>query len=376
MWLNKLYERHPGRSATSGRARPSAAPRRGLRLRLEQLEDRTMPSNFTAASVSDLIADINAANQNAESDTITLAAGKVFTLTQVNNTTGGATGLPVIAATENLTIIGNGDIIERSTVAGTPPFRLFDVGSALTLENLTLQGGLALGLTFNASAIGGAVLNGGTLNLDGVIVQNNTAQGFNVNGPGPWEYGGNAEGGGLWSYGSLTVTNCIIANNAAIAGRGGDGAIDLSLGVLLPGAGGGLACGGGLVVAGGSAMISNSTITANTAQGGDGGDGYKSMGVSSDGGLGGSSLGGGLCVELGTVELHNVSITQNRAQGGAGGQSGGGGSSHGERNSGDGGGISIFYYGFVYLDTFSLDHVRHNHADFTPEIFGSYLVIP
>src|SRR5262245_5874735 len=88
--------------------RPPAARRRGLRLRLEQLEDRTVPSSFTAASVSELIADINAANLSAEADTITLVAGNTFTLTEVNNTTNGPTGLPIIAANENLTIIGNG----------------------------------------------------------------------------------------------------------------------------------------------------------------------------------------------------------------------------------------------------------------------------
>src|SRR5215470_7557607 len=89
-------------------ARSPAARRNGLRLRLEQLEDRTVPSNFTAASVSDLIADINAANLAGGSNTITLVAGKTFTLTGVDNYTDGATGLPVIAANDNLTIIGNG----------------------------------------------------------------------------------------------------------------------------------------------------------------------------------------------------------------------------------------------------------------------------
>jgi hypothetical protein len=34
-----------------------------------------VPSNFTAASVSDLIADINAANQAGGSNSIVLAAG-------------------------------------------------------------------------------------------------------------------------------------------------------------------------------------------------------------------------------------------------------------------------------------------------------------
>src|SRR6516164_1501503 len=104
-----------------GRPRPSQSPalhRRGPRLTCEQLEDRTVPSNFTAATVSDLIADINAANQAGGSNTIALVAGNAFTLTAVGNSTDGPTGLPVIAAHDNLTILGNGDTVARGT--GTP----------------------------------------------------------------------------------------------------------------------------------------------------------------------------------------------------------------------------------------------------------------
>src|SRR5437868_4290565 len=125
MWLNQVYSRCLSRRATG---------RRGPRLGLEPLEDRAVPASFTAASVGDLIADINAANQTAESDTITLVAGNTFTLNAVDNTTDGPAGLPVIAANENLTILGSGDTIERSSATGTPAFRLFDVpaGASLT----------------------------------------------------------------------------------------------------------------------------------------------------------------------------------------------------------------------------------------------------
>jgi hypothetical protein len=56
-----------------------------------------VPSTFNAATVSDLIADINAANLVGGSNTITFVAHKTFNLTAVNNTTDGPTGLPVIA---------------------------------------------------------------------------------------------------------------------------------------------------------------------------------------------------------------------------------------------------------------------------------------
>src|SRR5262245_45703199 len=144
-------------------ARPPAPRRRGLRLCLEQLEDRTVPSAYTAANVTDLIAVINAANLTPEADTLTLAPGKTFTLTAVDNTTDGANGLPVIATGENLTIIGNGSVIERSTAVGTWAFRLFDVaaGAALTCENLTLRGGRAIG--WREAAQGGGIRNAGAL---------------------------------------------------------------------------------------------------------------------------------------------------------------------------------------------------------------------
>src|SRR5262249_22822494 len=80
------------------------------------------------------------------SNTIALVAGNAFTLTAVGNSTDGPTGLPVIAAHDNLTILGNGDTVARSP-KGIPAFRLFAVagGAGLALENLTLQGGLAVG---------------------------------------------------------------------------------------------------------------------------------------------------------------------------------------------------------------------------------------
>ena len=116
--------------------------------------------NWTARSVPELIADINAANSAGGMNTITLAPGKTFTLNAVNNSTDGPNGLPVIAANNKLTIRGNGDTIARSKAPGMPPFRLFDVasGATLTLQNLTVANGLVIGDT-GMDASGGAILN-------------------------------------------------------------------------------------------------------------------------------------------------------------------------------------------------------------------------
>src|SRR5262245_14644679 len=67
------------------------------------------------------------------------------------------TGLPVIAAGGGKrTILGSGAVVERSTATGTPPFRLLvAAGASLTLENMTLQGGLVREPWFAAK--GGAI---------------------------------------------------------------------------------------------------------------------------------------------------------------------------------------------------------------------------
>src|SRR6516164_886117 len=166
---------------SSGLRTPKAGTRKPPRFRpqLEALEDRMLPSTYSAATASDLIADINAANLQGGANTIVLTAPATspYVLTAVDNTTDGPTGTPVIQQGDNLTIVGNGDTIERSA---TVAFRLFDVasGASLTLQNVTLQGGLAVGS--GSAADGGAIFNQGTLILSGATVQNNTARGSNA----------------------------------------------------------------------------------------------------------------------------------------------------------------------------------------------------
>src|SRR5262249_53292111 len=159
MWFRSVFARWRS-GARHGRRPRQPGARRGPRPGLEQLETRALPSTYVAFTASDLIADINAANLNGGANTIVLDGHRNFTLTAVDNTADGPTGLPVIADQDLLTIIGSNNTIERSTAAGTPAFRLFDVavGGSLTLLNLTLQNGVASGPGDNLfnSAQGGA----------------------------------------------------------------------------------------------------------------------------------------------------------------------------------------------------------------------------
>jgi hypothetical protein len=352
MWWNDVYKR--GLQLRRGRrAARHKATGHGLRLRVEQLEDRMMPFTYTAGTVSDLIADINAANAAGGSNTITLVAGTTFTLTEVNNTTIGATGLPVIAANDDLTIIGNGDVIQRSTAMGTPTFRLLEVaeGASLTLQSLTLQGGAQVDW-----GLGGGILNYGALSLSGVTIQNNVAGGS-------WTAA--ALGGGIYSDGSLTMQGCTIRNNQAIGANSSGGA---------PGHD---AEGGGVYIRGGTASLNSVTLSANTAQGGNGAKGESFGGGGSGSGAGhgghvgatngGNGLGGGMYVAGGTVNLLNTSMSNDAA---TGGKKGGGGASAG---LGEGGGLYIDVLASVSLDAFTVANIINNIASTTyPNIYGSY----
>src|SRR6516162_10644088 len=122
---------------------------RGRRLQVEALEDRMVLSTFYAATASDLIADIKAANLHGGANTIVLTAPTTspYAVTATDNITDGATVLPVITAGDNLTIFTNNGTANPGygdTIDAGKHGRLFDVasGASLTLENMTLTNGV------------------------------------------------------------------------------------------------------------------------------------------------------------------------------------------------------------------------------------------
>jgi probable HAF family extracellular repeat protein len=274
---------------------------------------------LSASNVAELISAINSANQNAEPDSINLAAGTIFTLSIANNSTNGATGLPTIAASETLSIFGNGAIIERSTAGETPAFRLFDVAAeaSLTLQNVTLQGGL----TDPIWPSGGAIYNAGTLALSNVTVQNNIARG-------------------------RVGSSCFRCDRNATGGPGWN------------------SFGGGIYSAG-TLLLHNSTVSNNQAQGGRGGN------ATAGGGRGGNAYGGGLYAAPGTATLYHSTVSVNIALGGAGGNGG-----TGPPGGGNGGGIYVSSLGEVGLDEITFAHVTSNTASTNyPNIFGPYEIV-
>jgi hypothetical protein len=331
MWLNELWQRWMGQAPRPIRRRRHPSRMRTC-LTVEALEERTLLSISNPVSASDLIAAINMANSSGTPTTIPLTPATIFNFTSPNNSTDGANALPVI--TGNITIVGNNDTIVRT---GSTAYRFFDVasGGSLTLQNLTLEGGLAQGT--GPAADGGAVYSSGTVNLSGVTVQNNKAQGINGTNESnayPGGSGANALGGGLYvaGPGGVTLTNDTFTSNGAQGGSGGSGGNNTPSGNVVvygpagDGGVGGEGEGGAVyVLTGGNVTLTNDTFSGNGAFGGFGGTGGEG-GFGGTGGQGGQAAGGAVNVWLGNdVTLINNTFSANEAEGGPGGVGGIGG---------------------------------------------------
>ena len=261
----------------------------------------------TVSTVSQLIADINYANSVGGAITINLAPGATFDLTSADNTTDGGNGLPVIGGTKAvaLTIIGNGDTIERIAVISRRyytiqnPFRLFEVasGASLTLDHVTLQGDWG----------GGGIFNQGTLNvINGSTLFGNNAGGiYNVGGTvavsSSTLYG--HRGGGIYNVGgTVTVSNSTLSDN--LAGNGGairnsGGTLTVSHSIL---SGNGSAFGGGIYNdSSGTVTVDNSTLINNSAE------------ISHYDGTLGDGDGGAIYNSAGTVTISNSILSGNVA---------------------------------------------------------------
>ena len=343
-------------------------------------------ATINVSGTCSLVNAINSANTDTSigtctagsgADTIYLEAGTTYSLTTVNNTAWGDTGLPAITST--MTIVGDwklGAIIQRT---GSTAFRLFvvGVGASLTLRDLTLTNGLALGAAGGASddggaggggsGAGGAIRNEGTLNLLGVLITNSSAiggAGGNTNvgtvdaggggggtssstlpGEAPLGNGGKGHGrdslgidnGGAGGTSALDCTNGGAGGIGSGGGGGGqdsdndgNGCVGGAGGLGGGGGGGGRDTGtnaggaGGLAGLGGGGGGGGSGSAGGGSGGFGNGGGFGGAGttVSGGGGGGGTGAGGAIYNNGGTVLIQNSTLTNNSAVGGLGGTGG------------------------------------------------------
>ncbi len=165
----------------------------------------TLIDAINAANTDTAVGDCSAGSGE---DTIELEAGATYTLTAIDNTTDtGDNGLPVI--TSQIIINGNGAIIERSSAAGTPYFRIIENQSHFTLNEVTIRNGI---LPVGA---GGGIYNNAELNLTNSTVSRNFTR----------------FGGGIYNTGTLNLTNSTVSGNSASTEAGGifnDGTLNLT----------------------------------------------------------------------------------------------------------------------------------------------------
>ncbi len=305
-----------------------------------------LPATFApVASAADgssgsLRAAIIQANANKEDNTINLSGG-VYQLSLVNTA-----GQENAAATGDLDINDIGHTITiRGAGAGATIIdgglfdRVFQVmyNATLVLEDLTVRGGIARdsgvagASTDEQAAVGGGILNAGTVTLDSVVITSCTAAaGFGKDGtPGnltaPGSGGFSASGGGIFNGGTLTIISSVIQVDTAHGGKGGGGSSSGDPNGT--GGDGGAGFGGGIFDIG-VLTVKQSTIASNAAYGGFGGDGgTDDFGIGPLGGSGGMAYGGGLYVDQHAAPALVIDSTfaSNIVGGGFGGQGGNGG---------------------------------------------------
>jgi hypothetical protein len=152
----------------------------GVALLLTVGQAPALASTINVGGPCTLVRAINSANNDTAAggcargrgpDTIVLPVDGTNTLSAVNNTNYGRTGLPVIRGA--ITIAGNNSTIRRRSDA--PPFRLFAVARTgnLSLQRTTLSGGIAFGGYPNNQ--GSAIFNLGNITLIGSTISGNSA---------------------------------------------------------------------------------------------------------------------------------------------------------------------------------------------------------
>ncbi|MFO0938920.1 MAG: choice-of-anchor Q domain-containing protein [Gemmataceae bacterium] len=207
-----------------------------------------------------------------QTSTITFSptiVGSTLTLSTVDSTRVGPSAFTILNKVVIEGPVGNSGI----TLAIDPnvAMRHFDVtaDASLTLKNLTLRDGRAVGLPWDpitnfqpTDGLGGAIYNQGSVNIIASTLTGNEAIGGAGVNPNPDSYlqitvsGGDGKGGAIYNeVGTININNSTIAFNGAKRGNGGTTSQGL---------------GGGLFNLGGTISVLNSTFSDNNANQGRG----------------------------------------------------------------------------------------------------------
>lgn len=322
---------------------------------------------------------IIAANADLSADpvVINLQPSTTYNLTLTNaiQDNAAATGdLDITTSLHSVTIVGGGSsgpnvsIIDAAGLtSGTMRDRVFQVtgpGVTFVLQDLAIQNGQAADdgasgastnpAAQNATRVGGGILNGAGIDVNGVAVSgggsltltNVVVQSCQILGKGDSVINQHttldAWGGGLASIGAtgnVIITGSTLTGNTAAGGNGGN---------FNNGAGSN-ARGGSIYFEGGTLNINGSRIDNSAANGGKGGD--QDQNGQTNGGFGGTAQGGGAWVGSGTATINNTTFENTTANGG---DSGTGGNGSEPAGPADGGGLYSLATATVTNSTFHL----------------------
>lgn len=325
------------------------SPRASFQCGIEPLEARIAPASVTGIpqEIVTTLKDITNANHNSGSlrdaiynaDNATGLTEIVFEVPvhgkelplhgsiKLNSALG-----PLPAITNDVEIVGKGIVINGGgKVQGLSIGTITNDNSPITITGLSIVNGSATAggdlsitgganvtltgvrlLSGTATTGGGLYVNdpGATITIAGSIISGNKAVGAN----GTAHYGYAGEGGGIANLGGTVIVQgkTQITKNSAKGGAGAAG-----------GYAGGAGAGGGIFNID-TLTIASSTLSGNTATGGNDGTGisysYKG-GVqtsATDGGAGGIAYGGGIANSGGTVTVQKSVISGNSVHGGLG----------------------------------------------------------
>ena len=320
---------------------------------VDRTDDTSAASACTAAANDcSLRGAIIAANADVSATPVIInlqpATTYNLTLTNATQENAAATGdLDITTSLHTVTIAGGGSSGPSATIIDAAAlnvgslrdraFHLTGSGVTVILQDLEIQNGKAAddgtsGVSTNPTAqntnrAGGGILNnGGSLTLDNVSVQSCQALGKGdsvINDHTTLD----ALGGGLASLAAtadVIITDSTLTANTATGGVGGN----------FNNGSGSNAKGGAIYFEGGTLNISGSRIDNSAANGGNGGS--VDQNGQTNGGFGGLAQGGGVWVGAGTVSINNTTFESTVA---SGGNSGAGGNGSEPAGGADGGGL-------------------------------------